>query len=198
MKKLFFCCLCLLLAQPVWAEPETSSGEKAGVGSGMAQAAEERLPDSGHAAREEPQPFETIVRTVEKNIIPLPDCNDKKLLAEAKAFVTAYYQKYDNKGVMFRRRRHFILNALQNLNTENVANYKTQDARPVSDIIAELKVNQGVLEENMLLCKKQMSIKGVKDIYLLVYPSDGGYKVHVLNLDPKRADGYENVFEYAK
>ncbi len=198
MRKLLFCCLCLLLAQPVWAEPENNSSAVDTSQAEVPQAAEQSLPESDASAPDEAQPFETIVRKVEKEIIPLPDCNDEKLLAQTREYVAGYYQKNDNLGVMFRRRRHFVLNALHDFSQEKIADYKTQNARPVSDMIAELKVNQGIIEENMRLCKKQIPVKGMKDIYLLLYPEGEGYKVYVLNLNPKRDKTYDNSFVYAK
>lgn len=194
MKKLFFCCLCLLLAQPVCAEQESNSSIVE-----VSQTAEVSSSENTSAVQDVSETFATIVRTVEKDIKPLPQCNDEKLLAEARDFVTKYYQKNENMGVMFRRHRHFVLKALQSeFEQENVANYRTQETRPISDIIAELKVNQGVAEENIILCKKQISIKGMKDIYLLVYPVEEGYKVHVLNLNPKREKTPDSSFIYKK
>ncbi len=143
----------------------------------------------------EPETVAPVVYTVEKEILPVPACNDKTLMAKTQEYITAFFDKSDNKGVLFRRRRQLLLNNMENFTTENIANYKTAATSPVSDEIMDLQINHNVPEENMRLCKKQAANKLYGDIYLLVYPSEKGYKVHVLNLDRKPLAA-KNVFEY--
>lgn len=136
-----------------------------------------------------------VVYKVEKKILPLPECDDAQLLNKTKEFITSYYANNTNQGILFRRRRHFLLNNLNKFSKENIANYKTEAARPVSDAIIDLQMNHNILEENMRLCKKQAETKIANDIYLLVYPFEQGYKVHVLNLDKNRPND-KNIFTY--
>lgn len=138
---------------------------------------------------------EVITHKVEKKLLQVPECNDEKLLAKTKEFLTAYFAKSDNQGVIFRRRKHFILNGITEFTTENIANYKTAAARPISDTIIELQMNEKILEENMRLCKKASVSKVLGDLYLLVYPYKEGYKVHILNLDSRNV-AEKNTFEY--
>lgn len=142
-----------------------------------------------------PETVAPVVYTVEKEIKPVPACDDKTLMAKTKEYITAFFDKSENKGVLFRRRRHFLINNMTGFTTENIANYKTAATSPVSDEIVDLQINHNVLEENMRLCKKQAANKLYGDIYLLVYPSEKGYKVHVLNLD-KQPLSAKNIFEY--
>lgn len=134
---------------------------------------------------------EVITYEVKKEILPLPTCDDEKLIKNTKEFIENYYKQIVNNSVIVRRKRHFILKDLDKFTKENVANYKTEKSRPVSDVIAELKVNENIIEENMLLCKKQSINKHVDSIYLLAHPHNNGYKVYLLNLDDKA-----NYFEY--
>lgn len=139
---------------------------------------------------------ETIItHKIEKEILPLPKCDDEKLLAKTKEFLNAYFAQNDNQSTLFRRRRYFLLNKLTDFTEENVANYKTAATRPVSDTIVELQINEKILEENMRLCKKTAISKVLGDVYLLVYPFEDGYKVHILNLD-RRALSEKNTFTY--
>ena len=123
------------------------------------------------------QPAEVFTHKVEKKLLPLPDCKD-----------AGFYAGNADKNAAFRRRRHFITHNLAEFSRENIANYKTEAARPVSDIIIDLKVNKNILEENMLLCKNQSPYKDPGNVYILVYPEDDGYKVHLINLDAKGED----------
>lgn len=144
---------------------------------------------------EQTQEVAPVVYTVEKKIIPVPACDDKTLMAKTKEYITNFLKKSDNQSTLFRRRRHFLINDMENFTTENIANYKTAAARPVSDEIIDLQMNHNIAEENMRLCKKQAANKLYGDIYLIVYPVEKGYKVHVLNLD-KKTLAEKNIFEY--
>ena len=134
------------------------------------------------------QPAEVFTHKVEKKLLPLPDCKDAGLLGAVKDFVAGFYAGNADKNAAFRRRRHFITHNLAEFSRENIANYKTEAARPVSDIIIDLKVNKNILEENMLLYKNQSPYKDPGNVYILVYPEDDGYKVHLINLDAKGED----------
>ncbi len=200
MKKVLLCCLFLLLGYSANAQTEDPVQPVAEnvVAETTSTPTEGRAVATENSEQQiaEEQPFETIIHKVEKEILPLPACNDATLLAKTKEFLTEYYAKSHNMGVMFRRRRHFVLNALNGMVKENIANYKTEQARPVSDIIANLKINENVIEENMLLCKKELADKSKNSLFLLVYPVPEGYKVYIVNLDPKHETGMENYFIY--
>lgn len=137
-----------------------------------------------------------VTHKIEKKILPLPECDDETLLSKTKEFLTAYFSDTTNEGTMFRRRKHFLLNKLTDFTKENVANYKTAAARPVSDVIIELQMNEKILEENMRLCKKASTSKVLGDIYLLVYPFENGYRAHLLNLDRDAIINEKNTFTY--
>lgn len=141
------------------------------------------------------QPAEVFTHKVEKKLLPLPDCKDAVLLGAVKDFVAGFYAGNADKNAAFRRRCHFITHNLAEFSRENIANYKTEAARPVSDIIIDLKVNKNILEENMLLCKNQSPYKDPGNVYILVYPEEDGYRVHLINLG---AQGEDVSFFYKK
>ena len=90
---------------------------------------------------------ETITYEVKKEILPLPTCEDNVLLEKTKEFIQEYYSKSLDSSVVARRQRYFVLNNLNKFDKENVANYKTEKTRPVSDVIASLKINENIIEE---------------------------------------------------
>ena len=141
------------------------------------------------------QPAEVFTHKVEKKLLPLPDCKDAVLLGAVKDFVAGFYAGNADKNAAFRRRRHFITHNLAEFSRENIANYNTVASRPVSDIIIDLKVNKNILEENMLLCKNQSPYKDPGNVYILVYPEEDGYRVHLINLG---AQGEDVSFFYKK
>lgn len=142
------------------------------------------------------EPYQVITRKIEREVVPLPECNDGKLIAATREYIEAFFQKSENKNILFRRRRYFILNSLDKFEKENIANYKTEETRPVSDAVIDLKMNKNVLEENMLLCKNQSKNKFSANIYILVHPIAKGYKVILLNLDDRDYIGEETSFTY--
>lgn len=147
------------------------------------------------ASKENDKPIETITHTIEKDIISLPDCNDEKLIAKTKEFIENHFSKITNQNVTFRRRRYFILNGLNEYTKENIANYKTEKSRPVSDLIVNLRVNGNIIEDNMLLCKNSNTNDTVGNIYLLVHPKDDGYRTYVINIS-KSAPVESMYFDY--
>lgn len=144
----------------------------------------------------EKQPELEVVHQIERKTIPMPACDDDTLLKRSAEFIGAYFDANDNAGTLYRRRRHFILHNLDKFQTENVANYKTAETSPVSDIIADIKTNHGVAEENMHLCKNTSDDKFAGKIYLLIYPEEGGYRVHVINLLDRQTTNEEASFIY--
>lgn len=174
MKKFLFSVLLLLCGNNAFAEEETY---------------QEALQPSAEEVEV------TVTHKIEKKMLPLPECDDETLLAKTKEFLTTYFAETDNQSTLFRRRKYFLLNKLTDFTKEDVANYKSAATRPISDTIIELQMNEKILEENMRLCKKASARKVLGDIYLLIYPFEKGYKVHILN-QGKQMLGPKNTFEY--
>ena len=188
MNKFFGLAICFLLASPTYAN-DTIQTEN--VVSNQEAVEELNIhPDSSVVAeinsQEEAKPIETVTHTIEKEVVSMPSCDDKKLVVKTKEFIEKYLSKVTNQNVTFRRRRHFILKGLDEYTKENIANYKTEKARPVSDLIVKLKINNNIIEENMLLCKNTNTNDTVGNIYLLVHPQDDGYRVFVVNMDKSK------------
>lgn len=133
---------------------------------------------------------------VEKNIVSLPACDDEKLVEQAHAFIKTYYDTVPNKGTIYRRRRYFILHNLNKFSQENIDDYRTAATSPISDIIVDTKVNQGVIEENLRLCKNKSLDMYAGKVYMLLYPTDEGIKVRLMNLSAKQTIGKETSFIY--
>lgn len=138
---------------------------------------------------------EVIVHQVEKQIIPMPTCQDEKLISATKEFISEFYKDDTNKNVKERRHRYFLTHNLDKFSKENIANYKTEDTKPVSDIIADRKINKSIAEENMLLCKNQSANEEAGKLFLLIYPEADGYRVEAINLELKPS-GKDTSFLY--
>ncbi len=145
---------------------------------------------------------EVFVKKIEKNIIELPTCKDKKLLEKTKEFITSYYDKNMADNVLDKRRKFFVLKNIENFEEESVANYKTEDKRPVADVIASLLINKNVLEENLRLCKNTSPNKEASELFFLIYPNEeqkDSFRVRILNLfTKKKRMNDEVIFIYEK
>ena len=145
---------------------------------------------------------EVFVKKIEKNIVELPTCKDKKLLEKTKEFITSYYEENIADNVLDKRRKFFVLKNIENFEEESVANYKTENKKPVSDIIASLLMNENILEENLRLCKNMSPNKEASKVFVLIYPNEDlkdSFKVNILNLLTKRRrKNDEVVFIYEK
>ena len=141
---------------------------------------------------------EVIVRKIEKDIEVLPTCSDEKLIEKTKEFILEYYKKEQLSNIYDRRRKHFILSNIDNYSLENIENYKSEKTRPVSDIIINTKINKGVLEENMRLCKNLSHNKHALDVYLLIYSDNKNTVVRIINLKKTQSiedDGTSFVYK---
>ena len=143
---------------------------------------------------------DVIIRKVKKNIIEAPQCNDEILIEKTKEFINSYYDNNKVDNVFDRRKKLFILKYINDFSEENIANYKSQDKRPVADVIANLLVNEKILEENIRLCKNNSKNKEANEVYLLVHSTldENNFKVYVLNLLSRRIKDENLFFEYQR
>lgn len=225
MNKLLILFFCLCLAQPVFAEDvavseavveqvENKAEEAINTDKEQQQAIEQTVSeehteetnatlseellekvDEENALNSPKQPEYEELRDVKEEIVPMPSCDDEQLQKETSKYINDYFNLTPNEGTLFRRRRYFILHNLDKFKEENIANYKTDETSPVSDIIAATKVNKGIAEENLRLCKNIAKDKYAGRIYLLIYPEQNGVRVRVINLvDRQRIDDEASFF----
>jgi len=142
------------------------------------------------------EPKEVIVRKIEKNIVELPSCSDEKLVAQTKEFIIEYYKNEQLSNIYDRRRKHFILSNIDKYSPENIENYKSEKTRPVSDVIIDTKINKGVLEENMRLCKNLSQNKEASNVYLLIFSDNKNIKVTIINLKKNHSIEDDTSFIY--
>lgn len=139
----------------------------------------------------------TINKSIEAQKINLPACDEAKLLEMATDYITSYFKATQNEGTLFRRYKHFILHNIDRFREEDISNYKTAKARPVSDIIADIRVNQGIMEENIRLCKNQSENRYASKMYMIIYPKENHiFQVRLVNLIPNQKENEKIGFVY--
>ena len=136
-----------------------------------------------------------IEKSLPTQEINLPTCENEKLQEVAKDYVNSYFANSKNEGTLYRRYKHFILQNLNQFKEENIANYKTAQTRPVSDIIADIKVNKGIPEENIRLCKNQSKDHYAGKMYMIIYPQETDvFQVNLINLTPYKKENKDTGF----
>lgn len=142
------------------------------------------------------KPEIAVLHQVKTLKVELPQCQDENLVAAAQDYIKAVLTQNKDESTLYRRRRYFILHNLDQFTEENVADYKTMATRPLSDVIATIRMNEDIAEENIRLCKNQSMNQYASQIYLLIYPLEEGYKVYVINLLPETGNNHEIFFVY--
>lgn len=180
--------------------PEAEVAEsQAEIDANTKQENQKILENTNASLTEEKEPEFVEVYQVEKDIKSLPSCDDEKLHNEVKAYVQSYFAKTLNWGTLERRHQYFVLSNLNRFEEKNIADYKTAETSPISDLIAHIKMNNGIIEENMRLCKNTSTNKHAGKIYLLIYPeNDDNYIVNVINLSRVYDEQGTTFFTYAK
>lgn len=136
-----------------------------------------------------------INRSLEQKKINMPLCDDENLLEVTKDYIVSYFRKSQNEGTLYRRYRHFILQNINQFREENIANYKSAQTRPVSDIITDIKINKGVAEENIRLCKNYSKDRFAGKMYMIIYPSEANvFQVQLINLTPQKNETANFIF----
>ena len=144
----------------------------------------------------EKTPEYEVTYKVSSKQYPLPECSDENLLNHAQDYIETFLDETTNKGTLQRRRRYFVLHNLDKFSTEDVANYETSATSPVSEMIADIKINEKIAKQNIRLCKNISKDRYAGSIYLIIYPKDGEYKVHVANLLEKQTPKDQIYFTY--
>lgn len=209
---LLYLCLSLGLVFPVYAEENAPAEETQPI-----EQVEENVADTQETAanpeqeqnailenadmslNKEKKPEFVVEHKVEKDIQTLPTCEDENLQKNTYEYVKNYFAASKNTGALHRRQRYFILNNLNKFEEQNIADYKTPETSPISDMIAHIKVNRGVIEENMRLCKNKSENQYAGKVYLLIYPEDkDNYRVNVINLARELSEQNKTTFTYAR
>ena len=175
------------------------SDEKLKQTDGVAEVETEKEPEKTEELSVLPNSSETmeINKSLEVQKINLPACDDENLLELAKDYITSYFKASHNEGTLYRRYKHFILHNINQFKEDNVANYKTPKTRPVSDVIADIEVNQGITDENIRLCKNQSKNNYAGKMYMIIYPKEiNVFQIRLVNLTPKQRENEIIGFVY--
>lgn len=118
----------------------------------------------------------------DKISVVLPECNDQNLLRQVEILAGEYNDGHQVSSLLERRRRILQLRSMSEYTEENISDFTTKENRVVADKLLMTKINQGLSDSQIRLCKSKVKGKGLKAVYLMIYQDkDGQTHVHVLN-----------------
>ncbi len=200
-KRLFLVFCLLAMPQQVWAKEVFSSADKADLQNWLEE--DQSLNQSLNAEKINILPQ---TETKKSNLAQIsaenafisdtpavskPSCGDKKLTDKVLARIAQYYKKNPQRSIMDLRHQNLLLKNLESFEKVDLTRFSPQENYAVSDKLIEYKINRGIKEEDMQLCRSQNENK----IYLLIYPENNFYTVEILNFADS-AQGKNLSLEY--
>ena len=111
----------------------------------------------------------------------LPACNDTNLVAGLHQALKDYYAANTDTSLIEQRYRRLMLQNLAHFEEVPIKNLTPKDNYLLADHIIMAKINLGVTEAEMRLCRNLAQGKETP-LYLLIYPVKKGLMVEALNL----------------
>lgn len=111
-----------------------------------------------------------------------PECQNPRLLQKVLEKIASFYRQNPSNSIIDKRRQTLMLKNLHNFQEVDIASFDPKENFAVSDQIISYKINKGLKEEQMRLCRSSYP----RPIYLLIYPHNNFYTVEIINF-PGRA-----------
>lgn len=125
-----------------------------------------------------------VLSLIEENTtaVAKPECQNPRLLQKVLERITSFYGQNPSNSIIDKRRQILMLKNLRNFQEVEIASFDPNENYAVSDQIISYKINKGLKEEEMRLCRSSFQ----RPIYLLIYPHNNFYTVEIINF-PGRA-----------
>lgn len=111
----------------------------------------------------------------------LPVCNNADLVSGLRQALKDYYAANADSSLIEQRHRRLMLQNLAHFEEVPIKSLAPKDNYLLADHIIMAKINLGVAEAEMRLCRNLAQGKETP-LYLLIYPVEKGLMVEVLNL----------------
>ena len=122
----------------------------------------------------------TEVKPVEIARPSLPECNDEKLQRLLDEKIEEYYRKTPPDSLIEKRMQQLILRNFHSFEAVDTSNFGPEDDRRVANKLISAKINNGLSDNEIRLCRTQSDSK-LPIVYLLIYPENFTYIVEVIN-----------------
>lgn len=108
----------------------------------------------------------------------LPDCQSERLTQAVLNKVQEYQKKYPDNSIIGKRQQKLLLTKLKDFSKVEIASLNPEKYPKLGDKIITYKINDGIPEKKMLLCKSAEPY----NIYLLIYPKGSDYLIDIVDM----------------
>lgn len=126
-------------------------------------------------------PEEVIVAEPER-LPELPSCQNEQLLAQVKGLLEEYDAEHPVSSIYDRRQRIMKMHFATAYEEEQVKGFTSKNNRIVANKLLMTKINKGLDDDEIRLCKSSKQSEQFKPLYLMIYPHANEWVVEVLNL----------------
>lgn len=118
----------------------------------------------------------------------LPECSDSKLQNTIIDKISSYYRNNKLESIIDKRRQKLILKNLHDFTEIPVRDFSRKDNYPVAEKILMAKINNGLQDEEIRLCRSRGEGR-VPVLYFLIYPENYYYMVDIINFRASGSSG---------
>ena len=133
-------------------------------------------------------PHETVVKVIKNGKIlskstvnPKPDCNEKKLLDSIKAALEKFMSG-DTVSLAGKRKQALILKNIDNFSELDVSVINPDNMSSLAAKVVELKINQGIDDENIKVCQSDNPILEDK-VFAVLYDINDVVAIELIDFD---------------
>lgn len=109
--------------------------------------------------------------------IAKPECSNVRLLEKVLEKIADYYKGNPVNSAIEKRKQILMLKNLKDFKELNITTFPKKENYTVSDKLIAYKINKGLENDDMRLCRSEADLP----IYLLIYPQNNAYTVEIIN-----------------
>lgn len=112
----------------------------------------------------------------------LPSCQDEKVIMQAKELLESYNREHPVNSLYEKRQRALQLKNISAYKEEAVAGYTSKKNEIVANKLLMTKINQGLTDDEIRLCRSVNQNARFHSIYLMMYANnDNQVELYILN-----------------
>ncbi len=109
----------------------------------------------------------------------IPDCQSERLKKAVLNKVKEYQKQYPENSIIGIRQQKLLLKRLREFSKVEIASLNPEKYPKLGDKIITYKINDGIAEKEMRLCKSTEPY----NIYLLIYPKGSDYLIDIVDME---------------
>ena len=110
----------------------------------------------------------------------IPECTDSVLMQKLKDRVSEYYANKTPDNILVARHQILVIKNMNKFKEVDITDFRPSDNYSVANLIMEKKMNSGLIESDMRLCKSDTE-ELLRGVYLLIYPYKDKARASLIN-----------------